>query len=206
VLYIVLILVLAALGLLVTALITANSLWAWVSIGLSVVAGVILIADFLRRRSKPRAGDAAEAEAGEDDEIESTQDGTETADTTDTAESEAAKSSDEADQPAERTEVLPAAGASQEEPGDSADDDSEPAEEETDAADLLVVSELDVQVVVVDERPRYHLTSCRWLGDRETIPIAVAEARDLGFTPCARCRPDAKLAADHRAKRTSPAE
>jgi hypothetical protein len=34
-----------------------------------------------------------------------------------------------------------------------------------------------------------------------TIPIAVSEARDLGFTPCARCGPDAMLAEKARKKK-----
>jgi hypothetical protein len=74
-------------------------------------------------------------------------------------------------------------------------DDVEPGEEPTDAADILVISELSVEVRVVDEHPRYHLADCRWLAGRATIPLPVSEARQLGFTPCARCRPDARLAA-----------
>ena len=197
-LYFVLILVLAALGLLVTALITANSLWAWISIGLSVLAGVILVADFLRRRPKKRS-------AGED-ETEPTEDAPETPEDSETEAVEPVEETETIEKP-QQTEVLPAAGnlddTTAEESGAVEED---PAEEETDAADLLVVSELDVQVLVVDEHPRYHLTGCRWLADRETIPIAVSEARELGFTPCARCGPDAKLAAEHRAERKSPAE
>lgn len=80
-------------------------------------------------------------------------------------------------------------------------DDTEPDEEETDAADLLIVSELDTQVLVVDEYPRYHLFECSWLTGRDTIPIAVSEARDLGFTPCSRCGPDAALAEGVRKRR-----
>ncbi|MQA14441.1 MAG: hypothetical protein GEV09_09785 [Pseudonocardiaceae bacterium] len=75
----------------------------------------------------------------------------------------------------------------------------EPAEEDTDAVDLLVVSELTDEVLVVDERPRYHSSGCRWLGSRPTEALPVQEARDLGFTPCAGCGPDAELARRHRA-------
>lgn len=78
----------------------------------------------------------------------------------------------------------------------------EPAEEDTDAADLLVVCELDDQVLVIDEHPRYHLDGCSWLATRPatrpTQSLPVSEARDLGFTPCARCGPDAELARRHR--------
>jgi hypothetical protein len=73
--------------------------------------------------------------------------------------------------------------------------------EPTAAPDLLVVSELDDEVLVVDEHPRYHLVECGWLADFDTIPIAVSEARDLGFTPCARCGPDAMLAEKARKKK-----
>ncbi|MCE7007459.1 hypothetical protein LWC34_32260 [Kibdelosporangium philippinense] len=76
----------------------------------------------------------------------------------------------------------------------------EPPEEATDATDLLVVSELSAEVVVIDERPRYHLDSCAWLGNRPILPLPVSEARDLGFTPCALCSPDSTLAAQQRAR------
>ncbi|HEY1575137.1 MAG TPA: hypothetical protein VGG05_27665 [Pseudonocardiaceae bacterium] len=78
--------------------------------------------------------------------------------------------------------------------------DAEPAEEDTDAADLLVVGDLDTEVRVVDERPRYHLADCTWLAGRPTLGLPITEARQLGFTPCAVCSPDSTLAA---AKRTA---
>ncbi|WP_216207813.1 hypothetical protein [Amycolatopsis aidingensis] len=206
-LYVVLILVLAALGALVTALITAESLWAWVSVGVSVCAGVVLLVEALRRRSKgSKAQRPAEDSAGSEEPAETTEP-TETA----------------ADEQPEQTALLPAAGelsgggvadgtdtvdvadaAETEEPKAAAKDpeDPEPGVEETDAADALVVAELDVEVVVVDEHPRYHLPGCGWLGERDTIPIELAEARELGFTPCARCTPDATLAAAHRQSTT----
>lgn len=83
-------------------------------------------------------------------------------------------------------------------PGEAGD--AEPGEEDTDAADLLVVSDLDTEVRVVDERPRYHLADCTWLAGRPTLGLPVSEARQLGFTPCAVCRPDSTLAT---AKRTA---
>jgi hypothetical protein len=78
--------------------------------------------------------------------------------------------------------------------------DTEPGEENTDATDLLVVSELSDEVVVIDERPRYHLTMCAWLNNRPTLPLPISEARELGFTPCALCAPDSTLAAWQRAR------
>lgn len=191
-LYIVLVLVLAALGLLVTALITASSLWAWVSIGLSVLAGLILVADWLRRRRRAAAPvePAAEEPAPVSEEPK--------------AEERPAEE--------EQTVLIPAAGElgdpadtpEPEEPAAEAPAESEPeaetdpGEEETPAADVAVLADLEDEVVVVDEHPRYHLTTCIWLGARDRIPIGVGEARQLGFTPCDRCRPDANLVAAHR--------
>ncbi len=204
-LYIVLLLVLAALGLLVTALITGTSLWAWVSIGLSVLAGLLLLADWLRRRKRAdRASDAEESEESEDSEA---------------ADSDAAEAKDEAvpaEEDAEQTALIPATGelgdpadvpepelekpAAEAEPQSEAKAvrDTPPGVEETAPEDLEVVKELEDEVVVVDEYPRYHLVDCGWLSGRDTIPIGVGEARQLGFTPCARCGPDAVLAAAHR--------
>jgi hypothetical protein len=219
VLYIVLVLVLAALGLLVTALISANSLWAWISIGLSVLAGLILILDWLRRRSQrsaqardevaatdqglerekttsePPAGGAAHQTellpvSGELDVSAATAEVAKTADSPDTATDTAAQEGD-----VEETQVPPA----------RLKEDADPGEEQTDAPDLLIISELDDEVVVVDEYPRYHVANCAWLVDRDTIPIGVSEARQLGFSPCVRCEPDAKLAAKFRAKKKSSA-
>lgn len=71
--------------------------------------------------------------------------------------------------------------------------EEEPPEEDTDAADLLVVADLVEEVRVLDERPRYHLSSCSWLAGRPTLGLPVQEARQLQFTPCAVCTPDAVL-------------
>ncbi|GHE87326.1 hypothetical protein GCM10017786_18800 [Amycolatopsis deserti] len=195
-LFIVLILVLAALGLLIAALVTANSLWAWISIGLSVAAGLLLVADFVRRRVARRRAAAepvAEPAAAAADDEEAA------AEVAEAAEKPAVEPSDAVaeveDAPVDQTALLPTAG---ELVGTA--EEGEPGEEPTDPADAKIVDELDVEVVVVDEHPRYHLTDCGWLADRDTIPISVKEARDLGFTPCARCTPDAHLAEAHRAK------
>lgn len=251
-LYLVLILVLVALGLLVTALITANSLWAWFSIGLSLVAAMALFLDWLRRRKSETAeatepaeteaeseeagtpegeavtADATGGEAGEPgaEDPEATAADAKAAETgaalaamvaregtpESTAEEDEGTEGPEAAQrpeeaPAERTVAADAVSADTTDTADAADTDGRddlagvPAEEGTDAADLLIVCELEDQVIVVDEHPRYHLAECRWLADHDTIPIAVSEARELGFTPCARCGPDAKLAERVRKKK-----
>ncbi|SDC29439.1 hypothetical protein [Actinokineospora iranica] len=169
VLLIVLLLVLAAFGLLIAALTTANTLWAWVSVVISLVAAAILLLDWLGNRRR-----AAAAEAAKPDEPEPPT----------------------AVEPPAPTPVAP------EEPV-SADPADEPAEEATDAADLLVISELTADVRVLDERPRYHLTGCNWLAGRQSLILPVSEARQLGFTPCGLCTPDAVLAAKHRESRAA---
>lgn len=215
-LYIVLVLVLAALGLLVSALITASSLWAWVSIGLSVLAGVILVVDWLRRRRRsvaPASAAAAEppevsapvepdaepslfAEPEKQDEEEQTvliPAAGELGDPADTPEP------DVEEKPAEETPaaaVAPAAPVAADEPAEA--EEVDPGEEPTSAADIALLADLEDEVVVVDEHPRYHLRVCSWVGARDTIPIGIGEARQLGFTPCARCGPDETLVAAHR--------
>jgi hypothetical protein len=81
------------------------------------------------------------------------------------------------------------------------DPPDEPAEEDVSAPTALRVVDLDVEVVVVDGRPRYHLDDCPHLDGRETVPLPVNEARESGFTPCSLCKPDATLVA--RAARAS---
>lgn len=81
--------------------------------------------------------------------------------------------------------------------------DAEPDEEDTDAADHLLVWEMQDEVLVVDEHPRYHLAGCTWPEPGSTEPLPVQEARELGFTPCAVCRPDRTLARRHRATKVA---
>jgi hypothetical protein len=57
VLYIVLALVLGAFGLLIAALTTANTLWAWISVVVSVVAAALLVSDWVKGRRRSRAGE-----------------------------------------------------------------------------------------------------------------------------------------------------
>ena len=178
-LFLVLLLVLAALGLLVPALTTGEYLWAWLSVGLSGVAAAVLLLDWLaRRRTAPPAPQGPPFGA---------------------AQRPPADSPTERVEPAEPDEPTAVESPSVTAPVPAGDD--EPAEEDTDAADLLTVSELTDQVRVVDERPRYHLPACEWLAARPTLGLPVREARQLGFTPCAVCRPDQHLAAQHRATR-----
>lgn len=169
-LYIVLLLVLAALGLLVPALITSQHVWAWLSVGASGAAAFVLVLDWwLRRRSSQDAAfvPMAAGPVALDQKV-------------------SADDQDELDRGPADTPISP-------------DQGTEPVEEDTDAADLLIVTDLTAEVRVLDERPRYHLTTCTWPAARPTLALPINEARQLGFTPCALCRPDSTLAEVHRA-------
>jgi hypothetical protein len=61
-----------------------------------------------------------------------------------------------------------------------------------------LIAELVTNVLVVDGRPRYHLAGCPHLRGRETEPVPVREAVELGFTPCGRCEPATALLAGAR--------
>ncbi|MDI2028340.1 hypothetical protein QFW96_06950 [Saccharopolyspora sp. TS4A08] len=74
----------------------------------------------------------------------------------------------------------------------------EPAQERSNAAEA---ADQDAEVVVIDERPRYHVRTCEWLGEAETLSLKLGEARELGFTPCARCAPNATIAVESRRSR-----
>jgi hypothetical protein len=74
----------------------------------------------------------------------------------------------------------------------------EPPEEPRDPEVAAVVAELQDEVVVVDEQPRYHLAGCRSLPGRPVIPLPAKEAVELGFTPCGWCNPDRTLAGRHQ--------
>ncbi|WP_345729858.1 hypothetical protein [Cryptosporangium minutisporangium] len=74
-------------------------------------------------------------------------------------------------------------------------DDSDPEP----AAELLLSSEkkklagADEPVVVVDARPRYHLDACPQVEGRTPVELSVAQAIELGFTPCSRCAAATRL-------------
>ena len=80
---------------------------------------------------------------------------------------------------------------------EDADEDpaDEPAAQRVQPTDAVQVARMTVDVLVVDGRPRYHLPGCQHLIDRDTEPLPVAEAVDLGFTPCSLCRPVDRLVA-----------
>lgn len=186
------VLLIAAMGLLVVALGTGHVALAWGSVALSVVVAASILRRW--RRSWLQRQDAPEEDfEEEDDELIDTelgerplQPGLATADHQ------------------EANPEPPADGGDSTE--DSASGVTTLAEEDTDAADLLVVYELDDEVLVIDEHPRYHLARCRLADHVHVERLPVREARQLGFTPCARCRPDTTLARKHRTDRATANE
>ncbi|OLS99420.1 hypothetical protein BJF90_39050 [Pseudonocardia sp. CNS-004] len=79
--------------------------------------------------------------------------------------------------------------------------DAEPPEEQADSTAESVVAGLEAEVLVVDEQPRYHLSSCRGLVGKATIPLPAREAVELGFTPCGWCTPVRMLGSQEHATR-----
>ncbi|MER7003478.1 hypothetical protein ABT297_10580 [Dactylosporangium sp. NPDC000555] len=81
-------------------------------------------------------------------------------------------------------------------------DDEDPADEppiqQSSAADLARVAALDAEVLVIDGRPRYHVSTCPHLLGREHEPLPAHEAVELGFTPCSACAPNDVLLAARR--------
>ena len=187
------VLLLAAVGLLIASFGPGRAGLAWGSVGLSAVAAVMILRRW--RRSWLKRQDAPEDEIVllEDEPITDAEAG----------EAQLAPASVTAVHEADRD-----AGSAERNghPGETQTGDDQLPEEDTDAADLLVVYELTDEVLVVDEQPRYHLARCR-LPDHELAErLPVREARELGFTPCGRCRPDTTLSRKHRASRATATE
>lgn len=206
------VLLLVAAGLLVASLGAGQVVLAWGSVALSAVVAVRILVQWQRRRDAPGAEpvelldaepvdvapvtaghggrpvapapvEAGQHEAGQHD-VEPQRDVE--------PQSEPVRAAGQGDQVA-------AAGTDHEADVGQETDAGEPGEEDTDAADLLVVYELTDEVLVVDEQPRYHLRHCPWPEHARAERLPVREARELGFTPCDRCRPDKALARKHRA-------
>lgn len=78
------------------------------------------------------------------------------------------------------------------------DPPDEPVAQQVSAADAAQVARMNNEVLVIDGRPRYHLANCVHLLGRESEPLPVREAVELGFTPCGLCEPDTALLAEAR--------
>lgn len=83
---------------------------------------------------------------------------------------------------------------------DDEDEDppDEPSPQQVSPADAARVGQMHTEVLVVDGRPRYHMPGCVHLLGRDSEPLPVGEAIELGFTPCSLCEPDSALLADAR--------
>ena len=189
------ILLLAAVGFLVAALRAGHAGLAWGSVALSAVAAAMIL--WRWRRSWQQLQDSPDDQLAllADDSITDFETGEITrapASATAVGYTEAGSASPQQHVPRDQIE------------GDEVEDsDGEPGEEDTDAADLLVIYELADEVLVVDEYPRYHLVRCRLAHHERAERLPVREARQLGFTPCDRCRPDTILARKYRAGRAT---
>lgn len=213
--FVTVVLLLAAVGLLIAALGTGLTGLAWGSVALSVVAAVKILSR--RRRSWLQRRDAPSDEPvllPEDESVDAKPGKPTLRSGSMTAAREISLGSAAADKHAQprgtqRGEAQPGeapAGGAQ--PDETHADESEhadvpPGEEDTDAADLLVVYELTDEVLVIDEHPRYHLLRCPWPDQTRAERLPLREARELGFTPCERCRPDKTLARKHRTARAT---
>lgn len=194
------VLLLVAVGLLVAALGTGRIALAWGSVALSAVVAAMIVARWRRRRDEPDVEpvvllddepvnvayvDPLFGSAQDTAQVEQPPQPASVIAGEDAGPVAASAASAGADHVAQDAELADA-------------EDTEPGEEDTDAADLLVVYELNDQVLVLDEHPRYHLTRCPWPDHARAERLPVREARELGFTPCDRCRPDTALARRHR--------
>ncbi|MEV0130008.1 hypothetical protein AB0H83_16295 [Dactylosporangium sp. NPDC050688] len=73
---------------------------------------------------------------------------------------------------------------------DDEDPQDEPPIQPSSAAEVARVSTMTEEVLVIDGRPRYHVRGCVHLLGRESEPLPVCEAVELGFTPCSICAPN----------------
>lgn len=179
-------LVLVGLGLFVAGLATGTTLLYWATVAVCALAAVLLV---LSRRGMS-AAPAEEREAAPRK-------------TTATREMPAAKADEEqGEQPAAEESNAPAPEVEPSRaPVATPLEEGEPPVEEVEVTDLLLVVDLQDDVFVLDEHPRYHLAECPRLIGHEAIPLPLDEARTDGFTPCGICSPDRTMAERERARR-----
>lgn len=189
-------LVLLGLGLFVAGILTGATALYWACVAVCVVAAVLLVVARRQMGATPAAAPEPDAAAGP---------GTSTAAATE--QPSPAKEPPSTTEPA--TPMAPAAqpvaagatavSALSERPAPA--ELGDPPMEEVEVTDLLVVVDVKDEVLVIDERPRYHLDGCAHLGGHTPIPLPLDEAKTDGFTPCGVCEPDRNLAERVRARR-----
>jgi len=194
-------LVLAGLVLFVGGVLTGLTALYWGCVAACVVAAVLL---FLARRklgtSSAAAGKPAAATAGKTTPAAEKTDAAPGTTETPAGHTEAAASTANGATaaPVAEPEAEPVAA-----PPPPAKDLPDPPVEEVEVTDLLMVVDLKDEVLVIDERPRYHLPGCKHLVGHTGIPLPLDEARADGFTPCAVCAPDRNLAQRARQRKAA---
>lgn len=191
-----LLLIASATGLLVLGLWQSSSALLSGSIAASLLAAVVLVVG-TRRAAHVEEPELAEALADEEPGAEPVRERepVRVGQASRTEVSEPAEASGTAP-----TVAIPTQGSLPQEAEPEAEDAGEPTDEppvqQVSPADAARVSRMLTEVLVVDGRPRYHLSGCVHLLGRENEPLPVAEAVELGFTPCGLCEPDSALLAD----------
>lgn len=171
------------------------------SIGASVVAAVLLVVG--ARRSAPEHlrelpdGALAAGDAGEETGA-ATAAGERTAELATSALVGAAASAAAGAGAGRAIPQQGAGGAAEDTAVLAADPPDEPPVQLVSSADAERVGRMSTEVLVVDGRPRYHLPGCVHLLGRDSEPLPVSEAIELGFTPCGLCEPDSALLAEAR--------
>jgi hypothetical protein len=182
-------LVLVAAVLLVLGIVSSITL-VYAAIGLSIVSAVFLLVGVFQRPPPPAESREAEGEKTKQQESP-----------------KLSKSEKTAKEPSRKQEKE----HEQQEPEpahDEAPAEDEAAAEDEYADDLadfpLEAANADFEekagatgadVLVVSGRPRYHVGGCEDLEGRDdSEPLDIIEARELGFTPCGKCRPNETLA------------
>ena len=192
-------LVLAGLGLFVGGILTGMTSLYWGCVAACVLAAVLL---YLARRKlgttpTPTAATAAgkaEPAAASTAQTSSAP----TSSTTSTAPAEGAGQAEPAATSANGATAAPVA-----KPPPPVKDLPDPPVEDVEVTDLLMVVDLTDEVLVIDERPRYHLPGCKHLVGHTGIRLPLDEARTDGFTPCAVCAPDRNLAQRARERKAA---
>jgi hypothetical protein len=168
--------VLVGVGLFVAAVLTGVDALYWTCVAVCVAAAVLL---FVARRRLTAAVPAGAPAAGEK-----------------------AVGGAPSARRGQATAQAPAGVAAMHTPAEP-EDLPDPGIEDVEVTDLLLVVDLKDEVLVLDERPRYHRAGCRHLRGRTPIPLPHDEARTDGFTPCAVCEPDHTLAEQVRARKAT---
>lgn len=188
-----LILVIAAV-LLVSGMITGNDQMLVSSISASLAAGVALYVGIRGRGAKrPRIASQRTRTAADDDTQQFRRIGADDTPTTELPLLEGRvfePTEYEVDRDPEIRFEEPPRQAAHRAPESLAD---EPTEQRMTSVEAAALMRLDTEVSVVDGRPRFHHVTCMHLMGREHEPLPVAEALELGFTPCGMCEPVSRL-------------